>query len=260
MKALRPTSRRASILVVVLGSLASGALGALPVKPETTTPLETLAPLPIQSPDEAAIIRGIDATVRHRVDSIAGYTDLEHYKLFRGSDLTTPAAEMTVRTTYARDTGKSYQILSESGSSFLRSTVFAPLLENEKRINLPANRDASYFVSANYEMHLLPGGPQQVNGRLTYALSIHPRQKAPNLIDGTIWVDVRDYSIVKIEGHGTKSASFLVDPSQVMRVYEPVDGFAMATHAKAITDSNLVGATTVIIDYTDYKIRLLQQH
>jgi hypothetical protein len=216
--------------------------------------------LPAQSPDEAAIIRGIDATVHHRVDSIAGYTDIEHYKLFRGSDLTTPAAEMTVLITYNHDTGKSYEIISEIGSTFLRNTVFSPLLENEKRINLPGNREASWIISANYEMHLQPGAPKQVNGRLTYALAIHPRQKAPNLIDGTIWVDVRDYSIVKIEGHGTKSASFLVDPSQVMRVYEPVDGFAMATHAEAVTDSNLIGKTTVTIDYTDYKITRIPGH
>jgi hypothetical protein len=218
-----------------------------------------LSQSPTQSPDEAAIIRGVDAAVHHRVDSIAGYTVTETYKLFRGSELTKPAAEMTILTTYARETGKSYQILSEDGSHILRSAVFSPLLDNERRINQPGNVEASWVVSANYDMHLQPGGPQSINGRDCYALAIHPRQKAPNLIEGTIWVDVHDYSIVKIEGHGSRSATWIAAPSQVMRVYEPIDGFAMATHAKAVTQSDLFGPTTVTIDYTGYQIRLLPQ-
>lgn len=214
---------------------------------------------PSQNPDESAIIRGVDAAVRHRVDSVSGYTVTESYKLFRHGDLDHTAAEMTVHTTYSRDTGKSYEIISESGSELFRNMVFSPLLENEKRINLPENREASYLISANYEMHLNPGGAQQINGRACYALAIHPHQKAPNLVEGTIWVDTRDYSIVKIEGHGSKSASLFVNPTMMTRVYEPIDGFAMATHAKAVTESDLVGPTIVTIDYTDYKIRMRPQ-
>jgi hypothetical protein len=227
---------------------------------QSQSPSQAPAQNPAQGPDEAAIIRGVDAAVHHRVDSVAGYTVTENYKLFRHNDLANPAAEMTVRTTYSRDTGKSYEILSESGPNFLRSAVFSPLLENEKRINLPENRAASWLISANYEMHPQPGGPQQINGHTCYALTIHPHQKAPNLVEGTIWVDTRDYSIVKIEGHGSKSASIFVDPSQMTRVYEPIDGFAMATHAKAVTESDLIGPTIVTIDYTGYQIRVAPQH
>ena len=202
---------------------------------------------PAQTPDEATIIRGVDAAVHHRVDSIAGYTVTESYKLFRGTDLTHPAAEMTILTTYTRETGKSYKILSEDGSHILRSAVFSPLLDNEKRINQPGNVEKpSWLISANYEMPSTARPTAwQVIGRECYAIAIHPRQKAPNLIEGTIWVDVRDYSIVKIEGHGSRSASWITFPSNVSRVYEPIDGFAMATHAKAVTESDLLGPTTV---------------
>jgi len=65
---------------------------------------------------------------------------------------------------------------------------------------------------------------------------------------------------VKIEGHGSRSASWITFPSQVSRVYESIDGFAMATHAKAITESDLFGPTTVTIDYTGYQIRPITQH
>ena len=256
MKRDHHTRRNTSIAAFALGSLISVALVSIPAQSEAVPQSQP----PAQGPDEATVIRGVDAAVHHRVDFIAGYTVTESYKLFRGSDLTHPAAEMTIRTTYSREIGKSYQILSEDGSHILRSAVFSPLLDNEKRINLPGNVEASWLISANYEMHIKPGGPEQVNGRTCYALAIHPRQKAPNLIEGTIWVDARDYSIVKIEGHGSKSASWITAPSEVMRVYEPIDGFAMATHAKAVTESDLFGPTTVTVDYTDYKITMIQKH
>lgn len=214
----------------------------------------------IAAPDEATIVRGVDNAVLRRFEAVEAYADTETYKLFRGSDLEQPAAAMTVRTTYARETGKSYQVLSEEGSRVLRSAVLSPLLEDERRINLPANRQASWLISANYEMHLKPGGTQQVNGRACYGLAISPRQKAANLVEGTLWVDARDFSIVKIEGRGSKSASIFTAPSKVMRVYEPVNGFAMATHAKAVTESDLFGPTTVSIDYSDYRMQTRPQH
>jgi len=262
MNSLRPSRRFATIAAESLPALIRASILSVGLTSAAlaSAQSQTILQAPAQQPDEATIIRGVDVAVHHRVDSIAGYTVKECYKLFRGSDLTHPAAEMTIRTTYARDTGKSYDILSEDGSHILRSAVFSPLLDNERRINQPGNVESSWLVSANYEMHLQPGGPQQVDGRECYALAIHPRQKAANLIEGIIWVDVRDFSIAKIEGRSSKSASWVTAPSQVMRVYEPIDGFAMATHAKAVTESDLLGPTTVTIDYTDYKIRLLPQH
>ena len=43
--------------------------------------------------------------------------------VFRNRDEVHPVAEMTVKTTYKRETGKNYEILSESGSSLIRNLV-----------------------------------------------------------------------------------------------------------------------------------------
>jgi len=227
----------------------SGLLFSLFASPSAIFP--QTAPL-----DEAAIIRGVDTAVKTRVDSITSYTVTEHYVVYRGSDEKTPAAEMTVKTTYQQATGKSYQILSETGSSLIKKYVFDPLLENEKRINLPENRADSWFVSANYQMKLQPGGPQKIEGRDCYVLAITPHQKASNLIQGTIWVDTKDESIIQVQGTATKSVSMFVDPSQVERHYVPIDGFAQATHARAVSESHFIGRTVLTIDYSDYSIKL----
>jgi hypothetical protein len=134
--------------------------------------------------------------------------------------------------------------------------VLSTLLENEKRINLPGNRERSWFISANYEMKLKPGGIQRLDGRDCLALAISPKRKATNLIEGTLWVEARDGSIVRLEGTATQSPSVFTGPAQVMRQYFKMNGFGMATHARAVSDSFLLGRTTVTIDYRDYQIEL----
>ena len=212
--------------------------------------------LEAQQLDEASVIRGVDRTVQARQNGIASYTATEHYRVFRNNDENHPAAEMTVKTDYEQDTGKNYTILAQGGSEVLRRVVLNSILENEKRLNQPGVREGSWLTSANYEMKLKPGGPQRINGRDCYVLSIKPRQKLPNLIVGTLWVDARDESIVQIEGTASKGPSVFTGPAKVMRQYDTVDGFAEATRARASSSSFLFGPTVVTIDYSDYHIQI----
>ena len=213
-----------------------------------------------QQPDQAAVIRSIDAAVHARVEGVEGYLVIEHYAVFRGGDEAHPAAEMTVKTMYRKETGKTYIIQSESGSELLRKLVLHKILDSEKEINLPANREASWITSANYAMTLRPGGVQRLDGRDCYVLDIAPKRKAPNLIDGTLWVDAKDGSIIQIEGITSKNASVFSGPTRVMRQYVNVNGFGMATHARAVADSALFGRTVIKIDYKDYGIQLTPAH
>jgi outer membrane lipoprotein-sorting protein len=214
------------------------------------------AALAAQQLDSASVIQRIDAAVKARVDHVASYTVTEHYAVYRNNDETHPVAEMTVKTDYRQETGKSYTILSESGSGFIRTHVLRTLLDNEKQINLPGIRENSWFTSANYEMQLKPGGVQPLDGRECVAVAISPRHKAPNMIEGTLWVDAKDGTIVRLEGNATQSPSIFTGPAQVSRQYVNVNGFAMATQARAVSDSFLLGRTIVTIDYRNYQIQL----
>ena len=209
-----------------------------------------------QQPDSASVIGLVDAAVKARIDHVESYTVTEHYSVYRGKDETHPAAEMTVQTLYRKGSGKSYTILSESGSEFIRTHVLRTVLDNEKNLNLPGTVEHSWFTSANYEMQLKPGGVQLLNGRECLALAIHPKHKAPNMIEGTLMVDAKDGSIVQLDGIASQSPSIFTGAAQVMRHYVNVSGYSMATEARAVSDSFLLGQTTVTIDYRDYKIQL----
>jgi hypothetical protein len=130
------------------------------------------------------------------------------------------------------------------------------VLDDEKTINLPGIREHSWITSANYAMQLKPGGAQLLDGRQCYLLAISPIHKAVNMINGTLWVDAKDGEIVRLEGSATQSPSIFTGPAQVMREYTSVNGFGMATQARAISDSFLLGRTTVTIEYRDYQTQL----
>jgi hypothetical protein len=213
-----------------------------------------------QQPDASAIIRDLDAANQARFDNVLSFTDVEHYTVFRGNDQTNPAAEMTVKISYKKGVGKDYVILKQSGSSLIQKFGLQPLLENEKSINNPATVAQSWFTSANYEMHLKPGDIQTIDGRQCLAISIAPRHKAPNMIVGTLWVDAISHTLVKVEGVASKSPSLFAGTTKMLRHYTNMQGYAMATNARAESSSMLFGKTVITIDYTDYQFQLRPAH
>jgi hypothetical protein len=204
--------------------------------------------------NDAAVIQGIDASVASRDQSLISYSVTEHYSVFRNQEKVHPAAEMTVKTNYQRDKGKSYAVLSQSGSELLLKQVLGRVIDGERTATQPANRPAALITSANYTMRVK--GREVVDGRNCIALAIVPRRAAPLLFQGDLWVDAQDYSIVQLSGLTSKSPNMLAGLTQVARQYATVDGFPMATHASATSTSWLLGQTTIEIDYTGYQIDL----
>jgi len=215
------------------------------------------AVLSAQQLDNSTVVQLIDAAVHARIDHVAEYSVTEHYAVFRNGDETTPAAEMMVKTLYRKDQGKTFTILSQSGSSLLRNKLLGSVLDSEKQMSQPGMRETVLVTNNNYQMKLKSTDPQRIDGRDCLLLDLVPRRATPSLFRGTLWVDAHDFSIVQLEGKAEKSHSFLTGPAQVSRQYANMSGFSMATHAKAVSDSALLGRTTVKIDYLDYQVKLL---
>jgi len=209
-----------------------------------------------QQPDPSAVIRDLDAANLSRHNNVLEYTNMEHYSVYRGKDQTHPTAEMTVRVMYRKGAGKSYTILKQSGSTVVLKYGLHPLLENEKAISDPNRVAQSWFSTTNYEMKLRPGVTRVIEGRNCLAVAISPRHKAPNLVEGTLWVDAHDHTLVEVEGIASKKPSVFAGTTKMMRQYVKMTGYAMATHAHAESSSFLFGRTAVTIDYSDYHFQL----
>jgi hypothetical protein len=207
-------------------------------------------------PDLSTVVHGVDSSVRNRIDHLAGYTVTEHYAVFRGHDESKQVADMVVKTTYRKESGKSFAIVSQSGSSFWRSEVLDRLLDNEKRMSQPTNVESALINSSNYEMSLAQNSEQKLDGRDCVVLDIAPRRSSEFLFKGKLWVDAHDYAIIQLKGTAGKSAFFLASAAEVTRQYTEISSFPMATHAKAVSGSALLGQTVVKIDYTNYSLDL----
>ena len=200
----------------------------------------------------AAILQGIDASVHARETNLLGYTVTEHYVVYRNHDEEHAAADMVVKTTYKRDVGKNFSVVSLQGSMVMRK-MLEEVLATEKRMTQPANRITAVIMSANYAMAVK--GPAVVDSRKCIAVAIKPRKPSPYVFNGTVLVDAENEAIVQLEGIAAKSPTFLSGPSQIVRQYTMIDGFAMATHARAVSNSSLLGQTIVKIDYIDYQLQ-----
>jgi hypothetical protein len=216
----------------------------------------TASPARTQQPDEAAILHDLEAANQSRFENVLFFSDVEHYSVYRGKDLAHPVAEMTVRVTYRKATGKSYQILSQSGSSIIQKFGLQPLLENEKAINDPVKVAGSWFTPANYKMRLKNGVTKTIDGRACLAIAISPRRKAPHMIEGTLWLDARTHLLVEVDGIASKSPSIFAGTTKMTRRYVGMKGYAMATHARAESSSFFYGHTVLTIDYSDYEFQM----
>jgi hypothetical protein len=219
-------------------------------------PFLGIAGLGAQQSDAAAVIRDLEAANMSRHNNVLESSNTEHYVVFRGNDQTHPTAEMTVRVTYKKGAGKSYTIISQSGSGVVLKYGLHPLLENEKAINDPSRVAQSWFSTANYDMRLKPGVTRVIDGRTCLAVAISPHRKAPNLVEGTLWVDEHDHTLVEVEGVASKKPSVFAGTTKMMRRYVKMTGYAMAIHAHAESSSFLFGRTVVSVDYGDYHFRM----
>lgn len=135
--------------------------------------------VPAQQLSTASVIQQVDAAVKARTEYIEGYSVTEHYAVYRSKDEIHPVAEMTVITSYQKNSGKTYTIVSQTGSNIVRSLVLNRILDNEKLLSQPGIREGAWITSANYEMTLKPGGTQRLDGRDCLVVGLTPKAEGP---------------------------------------------------------------------------------
>jgi hypothetical protein len=87
-----------------------------------------------------------------------------------------------------------------------------------------------------------------------YVLSVTPKTANKYLIDGKIWVDASDYSIVRIEGQPAKNPSFWVRSVHFVHTYQKVDQFWFASSTHTTSEIRIFGESELTIDNSDYTL------
>jgi hypothetical protein len=161
-------------------------------------------------------------------------------------------AEMVVSVMYRAPNSKTFSVVSQSGSKFIIDHIFKKLLEGEQeaaneenRRNTALSTDNYEFTSAGYEA--TPDGAQ-------YVLNLLPRNKNKFLYRGKIWVDAKDFAVVRIEGEPAKNPSFWIKKTEVKHRYVKVNDFWLPAENHTESVIRLGGRAVLSIEYKDYKI------
>jgi hypothetical protein len=183
-----------------------------------------------------------------RQAQLRGYTATRHYVAVNSQR----RAEMTVKVTCADDGVKQFSILSEDGSRWIRKFVFYKMLKEEAEASRHEIRNTTRIIPANYKFQLT--GSDVVDGRPAYVLQVAPKEKNKYLIEGKIWVDAVDYSIVQIEGRPARNPSIWTRSVYFVYTYQKVGPFWFAARTHSVTDIRFFGTSELTIENSDYKV------
>jgi len=161
-------------------------------------------------------------------------------------------AEMVVNVTYRAPDAKEFSVVSQSGSKFVIDHVFKKLLEGEQEAGNEENRRNSALTNENYEF--TSAGYETTPEGAEYVLNLLPRTKNKFLYRGKIWVDAKDFAIVRIEGEPAKNPSWWIKNTEVKHRYVKVDGFWLPAENHTESLIRLGGRAILSIEYKDYKI------
>src|SRR5215469_2384695 len=202
-------------LATAISMLATSA--ALAQSPTPSTPAAK-APLAVEE-----VVKKLTERNRERRQALRQFQGTRIYRMeYRGfpSDR---EAEMTVKMSYSSPDKKEFTVLSQRGSKFIISHVFAKLLEGKQEAANDDNQRRTALSEENYDFHLenyesTPSGGQ-------YILQVTPKAKSKFLYRGRIWVDGSDFAVSQIEGEPAKNPSFWIKKTKIAHKYTKVDGF-----------------------------------
>lgn len=179
---------------------------------------------------------------------LKGYTATRHYVAVNEQR----KAEMLVAVTCASNGEKQFNILSEDGSRAIRKHVFYKMMKEETEASRHDTSSSTRITPANYQFGLI--GKDVIGGRPTYHLHIIPKDDNKYLIDGDIWVDAGDYSIVRIEGSPARNPSFWTHHVHFVHTYQKIGPFWFAASTHSVSEIRLFGAAELTIENSNYTL------
>jgi len=195
------------------------------------------------------IVERMTQADRDRLAGLAGYSGVRHYR-FDNKNYG-KHAEMTVRMSCGSDGVKTFEVVSESGSGFVRNHIIRKMIEAEEESSQKGERKESRIIPDNYDFSLV--GTDVLDGRDSYVLEITPKRPTKFAICGHIWVDAEDFAIARIEGQPAKNPSFWIRHAQVEQRYGRTGQFWLPALNHSTAEARIFGSTELVIEYSDYK-------
>jgi hypothetical protein len=141
-------------------------------------------------------------------------------------------------------------VLSTPTIGSIRKHVFQKLLSEETEASRRGTQASTRLIPDNYQFQIV--GRETLETGPAYVLSVSPRTANKYLVDGKIWIDAKDYSIVRIEGQPAKNPSFWVRSVHFVHAYQKVGQFWFASTTRTTSEIRIFGESQLTIDNSDY--------
>ena len=195
----------------------------------------------------------VDEMLRHnqaRADGLKHYQSVRHYEVEYKGYSTKIGAKLVVEADYDAASGKTFRVVSQSGSRLLVDKVLKRLLESEK--DAARDKNATALTPANYKFRLT--GIESLAGRPAYVLEVEPFVDSKYLYRGRIWVDAADFAVARIEARPARNPSFWISSTAINHQYTRTDGFWLPAQNRSESKVRLGGTAVLTIDYGTYQV------
>jgi outer membrane lipoprotein-sorting protein len=209
-----------------------------------------IATLPVLSTEE--VVNSLVRKNLERSRALRAYQGTRTYRLEYHGFPSSRTAEMVVDVSYTAPGTKEFNIRSENGSKLLIDRVFKRMLQSEKEANTEENQRGVALNPENYRFTMV--GQEKTSDGFVYILSVEPRTQNKLLYRGRIWVDARDFAVMRMQGEPAKNPSFWTKETQIEQVYSKVGDFWLPRSNRSSTTVRLGGRALFTIDYRDYQI------
>ena len=197
------------------------------------------------------VMRRVVQMNEQRANALETYTSIRSYHL-ECHCLSHKTADMVVRAEYDAPNKKVFTIVSESGSGTVRSRVFKKLLEAEQESMREENQQRTAMTPENYTFQL--ADYQKIDGNEFYVLEARPLTKNKFLFRGRIWVDAKDFAIVRVEGEPAVNPSWWTVKTDFKRSYQEIGSFWLPESNESETKVRIFGTAVLTIKYGEYQI------
>jgi hypothetical protein len=200
------------------------------------------------SPSE--IVERMQRHNQEQDERLERYQALRHYAVEYKGFLKRIRAAMDVEVNYDAASGKSFRVVSQSGSGTLCQKVLKRAVDSEQEAALI--KDETALTEDNYTFRLL--GSETLHDRPAYTLYVEPLKERKFLYRGKIWVDAADFALAKLEVEPAKNPSFWISRALIHHTYAQTRGFWLPEYDRSETQVRIGGRAVMTIDYGTYVI------
>lgn len=212
------------------------------VSPETPAP-----------PTAPPVDQIVDHMRQHEVNQarqLKHYDAIRHYQVRYKGFKVNIAATMEVEVNYDDGSGKSFRTVSKSGSGLLCDKVLKRAVESEQEAS--RDKQSTALDSTNYRFQFT--GTELLDGRPAYVLHVDPLRDGKFLYRGDIWVDAKEFAVLKIKAEPAKNPSFWITSTDIQSTNSETHGVWLPQSNRSESKIRIGGTALLTIDYGTYHV------